>query len=345
MNTISVVVPCYNEQEVLPLLYAELDRVAARMAPVRLEFLFVNDGSRDGTLDVLRRLARSDGRVHYLDLSRNFGKEAAMLAGLEHATGDYVAVMDADLQDPPDMLEKMYRILSQDDSCDCVAAHRTNREGEPRVRYFFARRFYRLMNHLSKTEIVDGARDYRLMTRQMTDAVLQVRETNRFTKGIFSWVGFHTRWLPYPNTPRAAGKTKWSFSQLLLYSLDGIMSFSVKPLSLVAVLGLLSCVLSVAGIIFVVVRQLLFGNSAFGWPSMVCILLFVSGVQLLCIGMLGQYLAKTYMETKRRPPYLIRETEKGRPLPRADAHEADAGEPSDVSMTTTAPQDAKPSSD
>lgn len=342
MVTISVVVPCYNEQEVLPLLYARLDAVAARMAPVRLEFLFVNDGSQDGTLEVLRRLARSDGRVRYLDLSRNFGKEAAMLAGLEHASGDYVAVMDADLQDPPEMLEEMYRILSRDDTCDCVAARRTTREGEPRLRSFFARRFYRLMNRLSRTEIVDGARDYRLMTRQMADAVLQVRDTNRFSKGIFSWVGFHTRWLPYPNTPRAAGKTKWSFSQLLLYSLDGILSFSVKPLSLVAVLGLISCVLSVAGIIFVVVRQLLFANSAFGWPSMVCILLFVSGVQLLCIGMLGQYLAKTYMETKRRPPYLIRETERGRPPERRDAQEADAKERTDASTSPSDAGDAKP---
>lgn len=311
MDQICVIVPCYNEQEVLPLFLQEADRIAAQMTGARLTYLFVDDGSCDGTLSLLRQFAAERDDVRYLSFSRNFGKEAAMLAGLEHAQGDFVAVMDADLQDPPELLLKMYETLKTDPTADVAAARRETREGEPPVRSFFAKLFYRLINKLSKTEIVDGARDFRLMRRRVVKAILAMPERNRFSKGIFGWVGFKTVWMSYRNVERAAGTTKWSFWKLFLYSIDGILAFSTAPLSLVSLIGLFMCVAAVAAIVFVIVRQLLFGGSAFGWPSLVCIILFISGIQLLCLGIIGQYLAKTYTEVKARPNYVLRETEKG----------------------------------
>ena len=310
MARISIVVPCYNEEAALPLFYQEVCRVAGEMAPVEFEFLFVDDGSRDGTLPLLRQLAAQDARVRFLSFSRNFGKEAGMLAGLQHAKGDFVALMDADLQDPPALLPELYRAVTEE-GYDCAATCRTTRRGEPPIRSFFAKLFYKLINRISDADIVDGARDYRLMRRSVVDAILSLGEYNRFSKGIFGWVGFHTKWVPYENVERAAGETKWSFWKLLLYSLEGIVAFSTAPLAIASVLGALLCFGSAVAIVVVVCKTLLFGDPVGGWPSMMCVLLFFSGVQLFCTGILGQYLAKTYLETKRRPVYLVRETEEG----------------------------------
>ena len=309
MSLISIVVPCYNEEESLPLFYQAILEMKSSLPEVDFEFIFVNDGSKDNTLKIMRSLAQQDANVHYVSFSRNFGKEAALLAGLAHAQGDYVAVMDADLQDPPALLPEMYETL-QTKMYDCVATRRVTREGEPPIRSFFARMFYKLINKISNTEIVDGARDFRLMTRQMVNAILSVQEYNRFSKGIFGWVGFRTKWLEYKNIERAAGQTKWSFWKLFVYSLDGITAFSTVPLSVAAVMGLLFCFLAFAMLIFVFVRALIWGDPVGGWPSLVCIILFVGGIQLFCTGILGQYLAKTYLEVKRRPQYIIQETEK-----------------------------------
>lgn len=309
MSLISIVVPCYNEEESLPLFYQAILEMKSSLPEVDFEFIFVNDGSKDNTLKIMRSLAQQDANVHYVSFSRNFGKEAALLAGLAHAQGDYVAVMDADLQDPPALLPEMYETL-QTKMYDCVATRRVTREGEPPIRSFFDRMFYKLINKISKTEIVDGARDFRLMTRQMVNAILSVQEYNRFSKGIFGWVGFRTKWLEYKNIERAAGQTKWSFWKLFVYSLDGITAFSTVPLSVAAVMGLLFCFLAFAMLIFVFVRALIWGDPVGGWPSLVCIILFVGGIQLFCTGILGQYLAKTYLEVKRRPQYIIQETEK-----------------------------------
>ena len=312
MKHISIVVPCYNEEEALPLYYEAmlpvLETLRAQGADV--DFVFVDDGSGDGTLRVLRDLHEKDGRCGYVSFSRNFGKEAAMYAGLQHAKGDYVAVMDADLQDPPEMLPDMLRILEEspaDDPVDCVGTRRTDRKGEPPIRSFFARCFYRLINRISKTEIVDGARDYRLMTRRMVDAILSLSEYNRFSKGIFSWVGFKTRWLEYVNRERVAGETKWSFRKLFLYSIDGITAFSTAPLAIASFSGMAICAVSFIALLFVFIRALVFGDPVAGWPSMICIILFLGGVQLLGIGILGQYLAKTYLEVKNRPQYVLQE--------------------------------------
>jgi glycosyltransferase involved in cell wall biosynthesis len=312
MKHISIVVPCYNEEEALPLYYEAmlpvLETLRAQGADV--DFVFVDDGSKDGTLRVLRDLHEKDGRCGYVSFSRNFGKEAAMYAGLQHAKGDYVAVMDADLQDPPEMLPDMLRILEEspaDDPVDCVGTRRTDRKGEPPIRSFFARCFYRLINRISKTEIVDGARDYRLMTRRMVDAILSLSEYNRFSKGIFSWVGFKTRWLEYVNRERVAGETKWSFRKLFLYSIDGITAFSTAPLAIASFSGMAICAVSFIALLFVFIRALVFGDPVAGWPSMICIILFLGGVQLLGIGILGQYLAKTYLEVKNRPQYVLQE--------------------------------------
>ena len=312
MKHISIVVPCYNEEEALPLYYEAMlpvmEQLRAQGADV--DFVFVDDGSKDGTLRVLRDLHEKDGRCGYVSFSRNFGKEAAMYAGLQHAKGDYVAVMDADLQDPPDMLPDMLRILEEspaDDPVDCVGTRRTDRKGEPPIRSFFARCFYKLINKISKTEIVDGARDYRLMTRRMVDAILSLSEYNRFSKGIFSWVGFRTHWLEYVNRERVAGETKWSFHKLFLYSIDGITAFSTAPLAIASYTGLGICAVSFLYLLFVFIRALLYGDPVAGWPSMVCIVLFLGGIQLLCIGVLGQYLAKTYLEVKNRPQYILQE--------------------------------------
>lgn len=309
MDKISLVVPCYNEQEALGLFYDAAKQVTDTMDGVEIEFLLVDDGSRDKTLDCMRALAARDGRVRYLSFSRNFGKEAAMLAGLEAATGDYVAVMDADMQDPPSLLPEMYAAVKTG-GYDCAATRRVTRAGEPPIRSFFARMFYRLINKISKTEIVDGARDFRLMTRQMTDAVLSVQEYNRFSKGIFGWVGFRTKWLEYVNVERVAGETKWSFWKLFLYSLDGIAAFSTAPLSLASFAGILFCAVAFFMMLFVFVRAAIFGDPVSGWPSMMCVILLAGGLQLFSVGILGQYFAKMYMEVKQRPHYIIKEQNK-----------------------------------
>lgn len=307
MKLFSVVVPCYNEEESVELFYSELIRNTAFLAQkdMELELLYVDDGSRDRTSAEVKKLCEKDARVHLLSFSRNFGKESAMYAGLENAVGDYVVLMDVDLQDPPSLLEEMVSYIEQ--GYDSVATRRVSRKGEPPVRSFFARQFYRLMKKISKTEIMDGARDYRLMTRQMVDAILSMQEYNRFTKGIFGWVGFQTKWLEYENVERARGETKWNFWKLFLYSLDGITAFSTVPLMLASVVGVFFCLLAFLMIVFIVVRKLIFGDPVSGWPSLVCIILLVSGVQFFCTGILGQYLAKTYMEVKRRPIYLVKE--------------------------------------
>lgn len=308
MGLISIIVPSYNEQETLPLFYKEISRVAKDFLEqnVNLEIIFVDDGSKDQTLNIMKEYANKDGRVRYISFSRNFGKEAAIYAGLKEVRGNYVVIMDADLQDPPDLLREMYQLI-KDDEYDSVATRRVSRKGEPVIRSFFARMFYKIMNKMSEVDIVDGARDYRMMNKKMADAVLTLEEYNRFTKGIFGWIGFRTKWLEYENKERAAGETKWSFWKLFKYSIDGIVGFSTIPLMFVSWIGMTACVISFIIICFVIVRQVLFGGSAFGWPSLVCIIVFFSGIQLLCIGILGQYLSKTYLETKRRPIYIISE--------------------------------------
>lgn len=304
MALLSIIVPCYNEEAALGPFYERTSVVCAGLG-ADVEYIFVDDGSSDGTLPRLKQLGKERG-VRWLALSRNFGKEAAMFAGLEHARGDFVAVMDADLQDPPELLPQLLAAVESGE-WDCAAVRRVDRKGEPPIRSWFARQFYKLINKMSRTEIVDGARDYRLMTRQMADAILRLGEYNRFSKGIFSWVGFRTKWVETENVRRSAGESKWSFFKLLLYALDGIIAFSTAPLAIASVLGLILCAVSFFAIIFVIVRQLLWGGSAFGWPSLVCIILFLAGVQLFCIGILGQYLAKTYLEVKKRPIYILRE--------------------------------------
>ena len=308
---LSLIIPCYNEEDVLELF---MERTGAVVESIKnkhsmeAEYIFVNDGSKDGTLPVLRRFHKENEQVHYISFSRNFGKEAALYAGLKNASGDYIAVMDADLQDPPELLEKMVEILLED-RADCAAARRTDRKGEPAVRSWFARRFYSLINHSRDPDLVEGVRDYRMMTRQVRDAVLSISEYNRFSKGIFAWVGFRTEWIDYEHEDRAAGSTKWSFGSLFHYALDGIIGYTVKPLEIAAWLGVLFFALSMIGIIFIIVRKLLFGDPVAGWPSLVCIILFCSGVQLFCTGIIGVYLAKTYLEVKNRPVYIIQETD------------------------------------
>lgn len=307
MKLISVVVPCYNEEEVLPLFYREVTRVAGLMPDYAFEFLFVDDGSRDGTLRVMKELAEQDTRVKYLSFSRNFGKEAAMYAGFSNAKGDYVSLMDADLQDPPALLPEMVKAI-EEEGYDSVATRRVTRKGEPPIRSFFARRFYGLMRHISKTEIVDGARDYRLMTRQFVNSLLELGEYNRFSKGLYGWVGYKTKWLEFENVERAAGETKWSFWKLLLYSFEGIVAFSEAPLAIAAFAGVFFCLLAFLFIVFIVVRTLIFGDPVAGWPSTICIILLIGGIQLFCIGILGEYLSKTYLEVKNRPIYICKET-------------------------------------
>lgn len=307
MSLLSVVVPCYNEEESIPLFYEELMKYHSVFTQenLQLEILFIDDGSRDRTVEQVKRLREKDERVHLVSFSRNFGKEAAMYAGMEHAKGDYVVIMDVDLQDPPSLLPEMFSGIKE--GYDSVATRRVNRKGEPPIRSFFARMFYRLMKKISRTEFMDGARDYRLMTRQVVDAILSMQEYNRFTKGIFGWVGFRTKWLEYENVERVRGETKWSFWKLFLYSLDGITAFSTIPLMIAAVVGVVFCILAFLMIVFIIVRKLIFGDPVSGWPSLVCIMLFLSGIQFFCTGILGQYLAKTYMEVKKRPIYLIKE--------------------------------------
>lgn len=307
MSKISIVVPMYNEQEALAILYRELKRVTETIPDHEFEYLFVNDGSKDATLDEIRKLAKQDARVRYVSFSRNFGKEAAMYAGLKSASGDYVALMDADMQDPPALLPQMIQMIESGE-CDNVATRRVNRKGEPPIRSFFAKCFYKVMRKLTHIEIADGARDYRLMSRAMVNSILSVCEYNRFSKGIFAWVGYETRWLEFENVERAAGETKWSFWKLVRYSFDGIVNFSDTPLRISSYLGLLLTGLSFVAIIIEVIRALVFGDPVAGWPSLVCIITFIGGIQLFCMGIMGQYIAKTYMEVKRRPHYIVKES-------------------------------------
>ncbi len=302
-KTVSIIVPCLNEQEVLPLFYdailPELKKIDAYY-----EILLVDDGSDDDTISVMQSLAQKDPCVRYYSFSRNFGKEAAMYAGFVNAKGDYIVVMDVDLQDPPDMLPKMFSVL-EEGTYDCVATRRVNRKGEPFFRSLFATAFYRIINRISDAQIMDGARDYRMMTRAMADAILSMSEYNRFSKGIFGWVGFRICWLEFENTKRKAGKSKWSFWGLLRYAVDGILNFSQVPLSIASWIGIMMTLFSAVMLVFVVVRRAVFGDPVAGWASLICVIIFIGGLQLFCLGIMGQYMAKMYMETKKRPHFII----------------------------------------
>lgn len=303
MDTITIVVPCYNEEKALPYFYEEVQRVAGLMPQVKLSILLVDDGSKDGTLAEFQKLKEKDSTVEYISFSRNFGKEAAIYAGLKNAKGDYVAIMDADLQDPPALLPEMYQAVAKE-GYDSAATRRVTRKGEPPIRSFFARQFYKIMNKISDVELMDGARDFRLMNRKYVDALLSLEEYNRFSKGLFGWVGFKIKWIEFENVERVAGETKWSFWKLFRYSLEGIVAFSEAPLYVASYLGALMSVIGFLSMIFIIIRQLMYHNSAYGWASMVCIIILIGGIQLLCIGVLGLYLSKMYLETKKRPIYI-----------------------------------------
>ena len=307
MQTMTIIVPCYNEEEALPYFYEEISKIRQQLTEISLKLLFINDGSTDNTLAILKKLASSDNSVYYISFSRNFGKEAAIYAGLKNSTSDYTAIMDADLQDPPSLLPSMLHAI-REEGYDSVATRRVNRKGEPPVRSFFARMFYKLIRKMSDTDIVDGARDFRLMNRPFVDALLELNEYNRFSKGLFGWVGFRTKWIEFENVERVAGETKWSFWKLLFYSFDGITAFSTAPLAIAAFIGTGLFICSFIMILMIIIRTLLFGDPVAGWPSLVCIILFIGGVQLLCIGILGQYFAKDYLENKRRPVYICKES-------------------------------------
>ena len=312
MEKITVVIPCYNEEESIPLFYQEISKVIEKMKnKVIFELIFVNDGSKDQTLNEIRELSKLDQNVRYLSFSRNFGKEAAMLAGLEYATGDYITTMDVDLQDPPDLLEEMLRII-QEEHYDCVATKSTSRNGYSFFRKFCTKWYYRIVGAISKTEMVAGARDFRLMTRQMVDAILSMKEYNRYSKGLFSFVGFDTKWIEFENQQRVAGTTKWSFWKLFSYALDGITAFSTVPLVLAAIIGMIFCMIAFVMIIIIILKTLIWGDPVSGWPSLACIIFLVGGVQLFCTGIIGQYLSKTYLEAKKRPIYIVKETEKNK---------------------------------
>lgn len=305
-HKISLIVPCYNEQEVLPIFYKETCKVIEKM-DADFEFVFIDDGSKDNTVLIMRELAEKDDRVFYYSFSRNFGKEAGIYAGLSNAKGDICVVMDADMQDPPSLLPQMYDAIINE-GYDSVATCRETREGEPPVRSFFARLFYKIINKISDADIKDGARDFRMMSRKMVDSIIELGEYNRFSKGIFGWVGFKTKWLPYENIERAAGNTKWSFWKLFKYSLDGIVNFSSAPLYISSLIGILFCIIALISTIFFFVRRLMFGDPVTGWASTACIITFIGGIQLFCVGVLGQYMARMYLETKNRPKYIVRET-------------------------------------
>ena len=307
MKKITVIVPCYNEEEALHYYYEEMSRVMTLMNQYDFELLFINDGSKDNTLQVIKQLADNDERVRYVSFSRNFGKEAAMYAGFENSTGDYVCLMDADLQDPPKLLPEMVKAI-EEEGYDSVATRRVTRQGEPPIRSFFARMFYKMMNNLSDTELMDGARDYRLMTRQFVNSLLDMKEYNRFSKGLFGWVGYKTKWIEFENVERIAGETKWSFWKLFIYAVDGIVAFSTAPLAIASVIGMLMLFVAFFFIIFIVVRTLMFGDPVAGWPSLVCIITLIGGIQIFCVGILGQYLSKVYLETKNRPIYIVKES-------------------------------------
>ncbi len=310
MGMLSVIVPCFNEQENIFDFYEELmkNREFFDSHDIDIEIIFVDDGSTDDTANKVKELKARDSRVRLLSFSRNFGKEAAMFAGLKSSKGDYVAIMDCDLQDPPALLPEMFNAIMEE-GYDSVATRRVNRKGEPPIRSFFARQFYKIINKMTKTEIVDGARDFRLMNRKFVDAILAMEEYNRFSKGIFGWVGFKNKWLEFENIERKKGETKWSFWKLFAYAIDGILAFSTAPLAMASFLGVFFCLVAFFFIIAIIIRQYTVGDphNAVGWASMACIILFVSGVQLLCVGVVGQYLSKTYLEVKRRPLYIVKE--------------------------------------
>lgn len=304
----SCIVPCFNEEEVIPLYYEEMQKVRKQEeGKIDFEIIFIDDGSKDKTLEVIKKLSEQDECIHYVSFSRNFGKEAAMYAGFEHANGEYVVTMDVDLQDPPHLIPEMIRFI-EEEGYDSVATRRVTRKGEPPIRSFFARRFYGLINKISDADIVDGARDFRMMKRDMVNAILSMPEYNRFTKGIFGWVGFKTKWIEFENVERAAGETKWSFWKLFRYALEGIIAFSTVPLTIVSLIGVIVCIIAFLFLLFVVIRAVIFGDPVAGWPSLICVISFLSGIQLLGIGVVGMYLSKTYLETKKRPIYIKKES-------------------------------------
>ena len=304
----SCIVPCFNEEEVIPLYYEEMQKVRKQEeGKIDFEIIFIDDGSKDKTLEVIKKLSEQDECIHYVSFSRNFGKEAAMYAGFEHANGEYVVTMDVDLQDPPHLIPEMIRSI-EEEGYDSVATRRVTRKGEPPIRSFFARRFYGLINKISDADIVDGARDFRMMKRDVVNAILSMPEYNRFTKGIFGWVGFKTKWIEFENVERAAGETKWSFWKLFRYALEGIIAFSTVPLTIVSLIGVIVCIIAFLFLLFVVIRATIFGDPVAGWPSLICVISFLSGIQLLGIGVVGMYLSKTYLETKKRPIYIKKES-------------------------------------
>ncbi len=307
---ISIIVPCYNEEESLPIFYKEIDKISKDMKVVDFEFLFINDGSRDKTLNILREMAKKDKRVRYISFSRNFGKEAGMWAGLENATGDFVAIMDADMQDPPSKVKEMYDILSKDKEYDCVGLYTIDHKDYSFFRKICTNIWYKLIAKISNNRQVPGVRDFRLMRRQMVDAILEMKEYNRYTKGIFSFVGFNTKWLEFKTGERVAGTSKFNFWKLFKYALEGIVSFSTAPLVLSAIIGVIFCFIAFVAILVIIIKTLAFGDPVSGWPSLACIIIFVSGVQLFFLGVIGMYLSKTYLEVKKRPIYIVKETEK-----------------------------------
>lgn len=308
MEKISIIIPVYNEEEAIPIFYKEIKKVTNKMKEYKFEYIFVDDGSKDKSLEILKKLARNDRDIKYISFSRNFGKEAGMLAGLEATKGEYVTIMDVDLQDPPNLLPTMMKYIKE--GYDSVGTRRVTRKGEPPIRSFFARMFYKIINKMSKVEMVDGARDYRLMTRQVVDSIISLQEYNRYSKGLFSFVGFKTKWIEYENVERVAGETKWSFWKLFIYALEGIVAFTTAPLSMAAIIGIILCFVAFIAIIVIIVKTIIFNDPVAGWPSLACIITFIGGTQLFCMGIIGQYLAKTYLETKNRPKYIIKETEK-----------------------------------
>lgn len=305
---ISIIVPCYNEEESLPIFYKEINRVSKEMNSLNFEFVFINDGSKDNTLKILRNLSKKDARVRYISFSRNFGKEAGMYAGLSNATGDYAAIMDADMQDPPHMLKEMYQSLKTEE-CDCVALYTNSHDDYTLLRRFFTKCWYKIIDTISSTPQVPGARDFRLMKRKMVDAIVDMGEYNRYIKGIFSFVGFNTKWIEYKTPNRIAGKSKFSIFKLFKYGIEGILAFSTKPLVISAFLGLLFCLISFISIIVIIIKTLIFGDPVSGWPSLACLIIFMGGTQLFFLGIIGMYLSKTYLEVKKRPLYIVKETE------------------------------------
>ena len=307
-DKITIIIPCYNEQETIPIFIDEMNKVYIEMQKnynIQMEYLFVDDGSKDNTLEVMKEAAEKNSHISFISFSRNFGKEAAMFAGLEHADGDYVVIIDVDLQDPPELVEEMYRTL-KNSKYDCVASRRVNRTGESPVRSFFAKMFYRIIRKISKINIVSGARDFRMMTRQMVDSIVSLREYNRFSKGIFQWVGFETKWIDFENRNRVAGTTKWSFFGLLIYAIEGVIAFSTAPLALSSIIGIIFCVIALIMVVVFFIRALVWGDPVSGWPSLACIICFTAGIQLFCNGITGLYLSKTYSEVKGRPQYVIK---------------------------------------